>query len=151
MIFNKKVSYHVIRIILSIVFVYASIDKIVHPQSFAQAVFNHQVLPEILINIIAIVLPWMELILGLCLLFNVWMNGASTLIAGLMFIFMSTITFNLLRGLDVGCGCFSTSTEESMNSLTLIRDMIFLCLSLSLVVFVFKKHKTTLGKSGITK
>lgn len=151
MIFNKKVSYHVIRIILSIVFVYASIDKIVHPQSFAQAVFNHQVLPEILINIIAIVLPWMELILGLCLLFNVWMNGASTLTAGLMFIFMSTITFNLLRGLDVGCGCFSTSTEESMNSLTLIRDMIFLCLSLSLVVFVFKKHKTTLGKSGITK
>ena len=151
MIFNKKISYHVIRIILSIVFIYASIDKIVHPQSFAQAVFNHQVLPEILINIIAIVLPWMELILGLCLFFNVWMNGASALTAVLMFIFMSTITFNLLRGLDVGCGCFSTSTEESMNSLTLIRDMIFLCLSLSLVVFVFKKHKMTLSKLGVTK
>lgn len=151
MIFNKKVYYHVIRIILAIVFIYASIDKIVHPQSFAQAVFNHQILPEILINIIAIVLPWMELILGLCLLFNVWMNGVSVLTAVLMFIFMSAITFNLLRGLDVGCGCFSSSTDESMDSLTLIRDMIFLCLSFGLVVFVFKKHKRTLGRSGVAK
>ena len=151
MIFNKTIFYHVIRIILSIVFIYASIDKIMHPQSFAQAVFNHQVLPEALINIIAIVLPWMELILGLCLFFNVWMNGASALTAVLMLIFMSTITFNLFRGLDVGCGCFSTSAEAGMNSLTLIRDMIFLCLSLGLVVFVFKKHKMTLGKSGVTK
>ncbi|MBT3176858.1 MAG: DoxX family membrane protein [Desulfobacula sp.] len=151
MIFNKKVYYHVIRIILAIVFIYASIDKIVHPQSFAQAVFNHQILPEILINIIAIVLPWMELILGLCLLFNVWMNGVSVLTAVLMFIFMSAITFNLLRGLDVGCGCFSSSTDESMDSLTLIRDMIFLCLSFSLVVLVFKKHKMSLGRSGNAK
>ena len=151
MIFNKKVYYHVIRIILAIVFIYASIDKIVHPQSFAQAVFNHQILPEILINIIAIVLPWMELILGLCLLFNVWMNGVSVLTAVLMFIFMSAITFNLLRGLDVGCGCFSSSTDESMDSLTLIRFMIFLCLSFSLVVLVFKKHKMSLGRSGNAK
>ena len=148
MIFNKKVLYHVIRIILAIVFIYASIDKIVHPQFFAQAVFNHQVLPETLINIIAIVLPWMELILGLCLFFNVWMNGASALIAVLMFIFMGTITFNLLRGLDVGCGCFSTNVEASMNSMTLIRDIFFLCLSFSLVVFVFKKHKMALNRSG---
>ena len=151
MIFNKTIFYHVIRIVLAIVFIYASIDKIIHPQPFAQAVFNHQVLPEALINIIAIVLPWMEFILGISLLFNVWMHGASTLTAGLMLIFFSTITFNLLRGLDVGCGCFSSSTEESMDSLTFIRDMIFLCLSLSLVVFVFKKHRMTIGRSGVRK
>jgi len=122
MIMNKNNFYHVTRIILAFVFIYASIDKIIHPQAFAQAVFNHQVLPETLINIIAIVLPWMELILGICLLFNIWMNGASVVTAGLMLIFISTITFNLLRGLDVGCGCFSTNGEGSMNSLTFIRD-----------------------------
>ncbi len=151
MIFNKNYFYHMIRIILAVVFIYASIDKIIHPQSFAQAVFNHQVLPGILINIFAVVLPWMELILGLCLFFNVWMTGASTLTAVLMFIFMSTITFNLLRGLDVGCGCFSTNAEASMNFLTFIRDIFFLCLSFSLVVFVFKKHKMPIGRSGVTK
>jgi len=151
MIINKNNFYHVTRIILAFVFIYASIDKIINPQAFAQAVFNHQVLPEILINRISIVLPWMELILGICLLFNVWMNGASALTAVLMFIFMSTITFNLLRGLDVGCGCFSTNGEGSMNSLTFIRDLIFLCLSFSLVVVVFRKDKIILHRSGATK
>jgi uncharacterized membrane protein YphA (DoxX/SURF4 family) len=151
MIFNKNSFYHITRIILAFVFIYASIDKIIHPQAFAQAVFNHQVLPETLINIIAIVLPWMELGLGICLLFNVWMNGVSLLTAILMLVFMSTITFNLLRGLDVGCGCFSTSAEGSMNSLTFIRDLIFLCLSFSLVMFVFRKHKKMINTSGVTK
>ena len=96
MIINKNNFYHVTRIALAFVFIYASIDKIIHPQAFAQAVFNHQVLPEALVNIIAIGLPWMELILGICLLFNIWMKGTSALTAGLMLIFMSTITFNLL-------------------------------------------------------
>ncbi len=151
MILNKNIFYQVTRIVLAFVFIYASLDKIIHPQAFAQAVFNHQVLSEAFINIIAIVLPWMELILGICLLFNIWMNGASILTAGLMLIFMSTITFNLLRGLDVGCGCFSTSVEGSMNSMTFIRDLIFLCLSFSLVVVVFKKDKMILHKSGARK
>jgi len=151
MILNKNIFYHVTRIVLAFVFIYASLDKIIHPQAFAQAVFYHQVLSDAFINIIAIVLPWMELILGICLLFNIWMNGASILTAGLMLIFISTITFNLLRGLDVGCGCFSTNGESSMNSLTFIRDLIFLCLSFSLVVVVFKKDKMILHKSGATK
>ena len=151
MMFNKDSFYHVIRIILAVVFIYASIDKIIHPQAFAQAVFNQQVLSEALINIIAIVLPWMELILGFCLLFNIWMTGVSLLTAILTFIFISTITFNLLRGLDVSCGCFSTRAEGSMNSLTFIRDLIFLCLSFMLVVLVFRNNRMTISRSGIIK
>lgn len=128
----EKIIYHTVRIIIAMVFIYAGIDKIVHPQGFAQAVFNHQILPDGLINLTAIILPWMELLLGLCLLFNTYTAGASVLAAGLMTLFISIITFNLIRGLDVGCGCFSTSTSDTMNFLTWLRDIFILSLSVGL-------------------
>ena len=54
--YEKKL-YHILRIILAVVFIYASIDKIMHPHDFAKAVFNYQILPDYLINITAIFLP----------------------------------------------------------------------------------------------
>lgn len=84
-------------------------------------------------NSALIVLPWTELTLGLCLLFNIFTPGASVLAAGWMTLFISIIAFNLLRGFDVGCGCFSTSATETMNILTWLRDISIPALSGGLV------------------
>lgn len=136
-----RILYHVTRLVLGGVFIYASMDKIIHPQAFAQAVFNYQVLPGFLINLTALILPWLELILGVCLLLNRWVQGASGMVAILMSIFLGMIVFNLARGLDISCGCFSTSTEEGpMSMFTLLRDIIFLILAYVLVVFTFYKR-----------
>ncbi len=148
--YEKKL-YHILRITMAVVFIYASIDKIVHPHDFARAVFNYQILPDYLINITAILLPWLELVLGICLLANFWMNGASLTAFILMIVFMAAILFNLIRGLDVGCGCFSSTTEEGMSSLTLLRDILFLVMSLGLVTAVIKQNKMVLIKQGNRK
>ena len=47
--YEKKL-YHILRIIMAVVFIYASIDKIMHPHDFARAVFNYQILPDYLIT-----------------------------------------------------------------------------------------------------
>lgn len=54
------------RIFLGLVFVVASVDKIIHPKAFAEIIYNYQILPGSLINLTAIILPWLELLLGLC-------------------------------------------------------------------------------------
>lgn len=132
--------YHLIRLVLGGVFIYASLDKILNPGSFAQAVFNYQVLPGKLINLTALILPWLEFIIGACLLFNRWMQGASSLVAVLMTFFMGLILFNLARGLDISCGCFSTDPADGpMDSLTLARDILFLILAVGLVALTFHK------------
>ena len=61
------------RLILGVIFIYASIDKIFHPAAFAEAVYNYQILPDALINLTAIVLPWLELILGAFLILGLWL------------------------------------------------------------------------------
>ena len=99
------------RMILGTVFVYASIDKITHPAGFAKAVYNYQILPDFLINLTAIFLPWLELILGLFLILGLLNEGSICIMTLLLVIFLVAMVFNLARGLDIHCGCFSTSTD----------------------------------------
>lgn len=124
------------------VFIYASLDKILHPQAFAQAVFNYQILPETFINLTALVLPWLELVLGCCLILNKWMPGAVVFITFLLVGFMTAISYNLSRGLNVGCGCFSSAPgEDAMSHLTLLRDFLFLAMSILLFGLNFFSKK----------
>ncbi len=133
--------YHSIRLILAGVFIFASIDKILHPQAFAQAVFDYQVLPGSLINLVALILPWIELLVGGSLLMNRWMSGAASIVAILMSIFVGLIFFNLARGLDISCGCFSTNSDGNpMTKLTMFRDIFFLCLAFCLLILTIYKN-----------
>jgi len=143
---KKDFFYHSIRLVLGFVFIFASIDKIIHPQAFAQTVFNYQVLPGLLINLTALILPWLELVVGGCLLLNRWMAGAASIVAILMSIFVGVIFFNLARQLDINCGCFSSSSDETpMNNLTLFRDISFLFLAYCLL-FLTSNKMTLLNK-----
>ncbi len=132
------IGYHFTRLVMAGVFIYASIDKIIHPDLFAEAVYNYQVLPGYLVNLTALILPWLELTLGTCLLINRWMAGASALAAVLMALFVGLTFFNLARGLDISCGCFSTGPNENpISVLTLARDILFLIFSLGLAGWVY--------------
>ncbi len=117
------------RIALGLIFLYASVDKIYHPTEFAQVIFNYQILPDALINIAAIVLPWLELILGLLLITGIWLPGAIVLSNLLLLTFFGTLIFNTVRGVNVHCGCFTTSAEGTpATTWYLVRDAGFLIL-----------------------
>lgn len=130
------------RLILGSIFIYASADKILHPTAFAQMVHNYQILPDSLINLTAIILPWVELVMGLLLIFGLWLPGA-TLLSNLMLLtFTGALALNAARGLNVQCGCFGSSAGESGSmGWYLVRDSSFLLLGLFLFRQVFQKKK----------
>ncbi len=135
-------TYHILRLLLGALFIYASIDKIAHPHAFAQAIFNYQILPDYLINLAALILPWMELLSGFCLIINKWMPGASMIITILLTCFLASIFYNLSRGLNISCGCFSTNTgEDIISNLTLFRDIVLLLMAICLASMIFLKDK----------
>ncbi len=132
-----------LRLVLGAIFAFASIDKILHPGAFAQIVSNYQILPGDMINLAAIVLPWIELTIGLLLIFGVWLPGATMLTTLLLLTFFGTLMFNLARGINVHCGCFSTSVSGTPQTLWyVIRDSLFLILGLSLFHQVFLRRGT---------
>jgi len=127
-----------LRLLVGAVFLYASYDKILHPGDFARAVGNYQLLPATAVNPVAVVLPWMELLLGIFLLAGAWLPGATVLSTLLLTVFSGALIFNLARGLDVSCGCFSTQIAGSPATWwTVARDFALLAASIWLTVSVF--------------
>ena len=115
-----------LRLFLGGIFVWASIDKIFHPASFAVTVKDYHLLPASLVNIFAVTLPWVEIVLGTMLIVGVWMQGTMLLATGLLVVFWIALAFNMARGLDVHCGCFTSETTGTPNmAWYLIRDAIF--------------------------
>ncbi len=119
-----------LRLFVGGVFIYASIDKIAHPGQFAHAIENYRILPWFLINIFAIILPWIELVSGVLLIAGVWLNGSAITISALLLIFIIAITAGLLRGLDISCGCFNTTGGQKIGLSLIIKDVVLLLITI---------------------
>jgi uncharacterized membrane protein YphA (DoxX/SURF4 family) len=140
----------VLRISLGCVFIYASLDKIIHPDFFAEAVYNYQLSPEVAVNLVAIWLPWLEFWCGVLLVLGLWVGGSILILSGLLLVFLSAIGINLARGLDIHCGCFTTRGTHSMTIFTLFRDFSFLFVALYLFwLYQIKSVQVKFSLSGV--
>jgi uncharacterized membrane protein YphA (DoxX/SURF4 family) len=140
----------VLRIFLGCVFIYASLDKIIHPDFFAEAVYNYQLAPEVAVNLVAIWLPWLEFWCGVLLVLGLWVRGSILILNGLLLVFLSAMGINLARGLDIHCGCFTTRGTHSMTIFTLFRDFSFLFVALYLFwLYQIKSVSVKFSLSGV--
>jgi len=118
------------RIFLGFLFIYASLEKILQPEEFAKQVGYYKALPFGLENLLAILLPWTELIVGICLLAGLLVDGATLLSIIMNLVFILAISQAMIRGIDITCGCFKVSADsEKLGLHTIIRDIIFLIMS----------------------
>lgn len=141
--------YHGARILLGMVFVYASYDKILHPAAFAKLIYNYQILPDELVNLSAILLPWIEFTIGSLLIIGVWLPGSVFIGNILLIIFFCALMYNKARGLDISCGCFSTNIgNPSQSNLYLLRDFGFIVISLYLFVKIFVLNSISIKRSS---
>ncbi len=128
------------KLILGIIFIYASIDKISNPLDFSNLLDNYHIIPAVFSNMIALYLPWLEMMLGLCLVFGVLLEGVTVLTIVLYGLFILLLFQAVVRGIDVHCGCFSvTGLQENTNlQLELVKRILedILLLGLSIVLLV---------------
>lgn len=55
----------------------------------------------------------------------------------LLMAFLGALLFNMARGLDISCGCFSAAAEDAMNFWTVLRDVSFLIPAVYLLYATF--------------
>ncbi len=129
------------RLLLGAVFIAAGAGKLLHPHAFAAIVSNYQILPEQLVNGAAVILPWLETILGLLILFGFWLPGAISLADLLFLIFLAALVSAAARGIDIDCGCFSVKPTASPNFIWyLSRDLLFLLLAVAITIQTYSKQ-----------
>lgn len=116
-----------LRVALGVVFVAASLDKLRSPSAFAQNIANYRLLPYQAIDVVAIVLPWLELLAGILLALGFWIRANATIVNALLLVFIVAISQAIWRGLDISCGCFNTDpSAHKMTRWTLYWDVIWL-------------------------
>jgi uncharacterized membrane protein YphA (DoxX/SURF4 family) len=106
-VFTRNRVITLLRIILGIVFIFASIEKVLDPEAFATSISGYRIVSAGPALLIATVLPWVELLCGLGLLFGVFVRGSGLLALIMLTVFTVLVVSALWRGLDISCGCFT--------------------------------------------
>ena len=101
-----------VQLALGVIFVVAALPKIADPPSFAHMIYNYKIIPWALINPMALVMPWIELLCGLALILGIWKDTARAIIAAMLLVFIVAISINLVRGNAIDCGCFDVSAAN---------------------------------------
>lgn len=101
-----------LKFIIGLVFIFAGAEKIADPESFAQSISNYKIFPIFTINLFAMTVPWLELVLGILIIFNIWIKENLTIVVTLLLFFNILVFSAVLRDLDINCGCFGTHFVE---------------------------------------
>jgi uncharacterized membrane protein YphA (DoxX/SURF4 family) len=125
-------AYHLLRIGLGCIFIYAGVLKLLHPHIFAHSLAQYDLLPDPLVPVVALGLPALELLAGLGLVLEV--RGSLPVISLLLLIFLAILGYAVLLDLDIDCGCFSLEELGARTSVKTAfwRDLLMVAATLLL-------------------
>ncbi|MBV9080776.1 MAG: DoxX family membrane protein [Elusimicrobia bacterium] len=110
---RRGIFWTLLRIAVGAVFLAASLYKLKSPDAFAHEIFHYQILPSWAVNAFALVLPWLEFLVGAALVAGRFDLGAAALSVLLMAMFQSALASALARHLSVTCGCFKPGGDPA--------------------------------------
>ncbi len=134
-VLSNKYFLFVLRAILAFVFIYAAIPKIAEPGDFSLAIANYKLLPDISINVLGIILPWIEISAAILLLFGVAVKENSEIISVMLIVFIIAIGISLARGLNIDCGCFGTANGNEIGLIKLLQNIGLLVIGIILIIY----------------
>ena len=128
--------HRLLGLVLGGIFLYAAHAKILDPRPLVTIIWNYRILPPGPVNLMAIYMPWLELLVGIALVTGFKRRAAALCSTGLLVAFMVALGINAVRGINVACGCFSTSAEDVSNAWGLVlRDLPMLLAAMVMLVF----------------
>jgi uncharacterized membrane protein YphA (DoxX/SURF4 family) len=132
------------RWLLAMVFLVASIPKILSPGEFAEVIAAYGLVPELILFPVALALCWGELVTAIGLVLNKWWALIATLV--FMVVFIAVLSYGIYLGLDIDCGCFGPEDpeHEAFSGLrgALVRDLLLMIPLLFACRFRFQENRT---------
>lgn len=111
------------RIGVGLVFVVSGLSKIGDPGAFATQIHNFRLAPGAAEHLIAVTLPWIELLAGLSLVLDLRARAGAWLSAAMMAAFTLMVASAMARRLDIECGCFGTADATRVGLRKLLENI----------------------------
>ncbi len=121
---------------LAAVFGVAGALKLAGPVVFADAIYRYRLLPWGASLVLAVYLPWLELICALALGIARLRRPAVAVMMGLCVLFLGALIAAKARGLELSCGCFGGAASGSDLGQAIVRDVVVLGLAIAYLVSV---------------
>src|SRR5260370_16921325 len=112
------------------------------------AIDSYKMLPISMVQWMALILPWFELLLGALLIAGAGLRWVGSITTALLLLFIGAMTRAKILGLEINCGCFGNN--EKLGTATLLRDSSLLVLALAVTIgaFLIKKRRAAVSSSS---
>lgn len=125
----RKIAIRGAQLGIGLLMGWAALAKLVDLPAFAHQIHNFQILPVPMENLVAMVLPWIELVAALSLVLGVRPRSGAVVTTGLMAVFTVAVAAALVRGLNIECGCFGTSSASRVGVAKLLQNLAMLAVA----------------------
>ncbi len=133
-----------LRYFIGVMFLYAGLAKISYPAEFAESIASYQLVPYWTrsINLLAVFMPWLELICGLFLILGIATRATSCILGFILTLFTIAIAINVIKGAPISCGCFD-SVGSQISWWKVLEDVFLALLTVQIFLFdrVFLLHR----------
>jgi len=133
---NFTVKRDTFQIILSVIvggiLIYAAIPKIIAPNAFYLDILGYNIIGMLFSKILAISLPWVELLSGAGIIIGVWYLSSLRIAQWLYSVFVVLLIITLIRGINTDCGCFGSAGGQ-VTWWHVIGDMVLLLITTFLI------------------
>jgi len=117
------------QLLLGLLFLVAALAKIVDTASLARQVHNFHLAPFWSEHLVAMTLPWIELMAGLALVLGIRPRAGAWVVGVLLLGFTLGVALAMARGLNFECGCFGTADATHVGWTKLAENLGMLALA----------------------
>lgn len=105
-----------VQVAVGLVLLWSASEHLKNMQFFLISVFRYELFPQPMVKLIVLMMPYVELLLGVYLLANLNPSFSRLMTALVFFAFAILQITALARGLEIDCGCFGTSNDKPISS-----------------------------------
>lgn len=118
----------VCQIGIGLLFLAAALAKIGDVAAFARQLHNFHMVPLWSEHLLAMTLPWIELVAGLALVLGIRPRAGAVVVTASLVVFTAAVAVAMARGLDIECGCFGTADGSRVGFVKLVENLGMLLL-----------------------
>lgn len=112
----------IIRSFIGVLFIFYGVAKIADPSQFANEIGNYGMTPDFITQLMALILPWAEMIIGVLLLFGIYQNENGLIATAMLLMFTFAVIFAFASGLDINCGCSGGNAQQKVGWLKILEN-----------------------------
>jgi uncharacterized membrane protein YphA (DoxX/SURF4 family) len=114
----------VARLLLGGVMLVAGALKVTDPEAATQAVRAYELLPQGFDGVVGLLLPFLEIGIGLLLIIGYGVRAAAVAAGVFMVLFIAAVSSAWVRGLAIDCGCFGGGGQVAPGDTKYLQEIL---------------------------